>query len=101
VLFPCICVLQLKLFHLNQTSSLLSSPFPIVAYASLRILYSFLYINHIQGFEFLPFPYSSHEWSPLRVQPMCNDTTAFVLGVQSAHEGEHVAFGLLNLANFT
>jgi hypothetical protein len=59
VLFPCTCVLQPKLVHLYQTSSLLSSPLPIVVSASLRVLCSFLYsehINHIQVFGFLPFP---------------------------------------------
>jgi hypothetical protein len=35
------------------------------------------------------------------VLPMAHNITAFALGLQSAHEGEHVAFGLLNLANFT
>jgi hypothetical protein len=58
-LFPCTCVLQPKLVHLYQTSSLLSSPLPIVVSASLRVLCSFLYsehINHIQVFGFLPFP---------------------------------------------
>jgi hypothetical protein len=54
VLFPCcICVLQPNLHHLYQTSSLLLNPIPIVALASLRLLYSFLYsdhINHIQDF---------------------------------------------------
>jgi hypothetical protein len=68
--FPCICVLQPKLVYLYQTSSLLRSPFPIVASASLRLLYSFLYsehINHIHVFGFLPFPYLSCVQSPLSV----------------------------------
>jgi hypothetical protein len=67
VLLPCICVLQSKLFCLYQNSSLLPSPLPIVASASLRLLYLLLYsehINHIQIFGFLPFPYSSHVFSP-------------------------------------
>jgi hypothetical protein len=58
VLFPCICVLEPTLVHLYQTSSLLPSPLPIVASASLRLLY-FLHskhINHIQVFGFFPFP---------------------------------------------
>jgi hypothetical protein len=32
---------------------------------------------------------------------MSHNITAFVLGLLSAYEGEHVAFGLLSLANFT
>jgi hypothetical protein len=32
---------------------------------------------------------------------MSHNIAAFVLGLQSAYEGEHTAFGLLNLANFT
>jgi hypothetical protein len=62
MLFPCMCVLQPKLVHLYQTSSLLPSPPSIVASISLRLLYSFLYrehINHIQHFGFLPLPYST------------------------------------------
>jgi hypothetical protein len=58
------------LVHLYQTSSLLPGPLPIVASASLRLLYSLLYsehINHIQVFCFLPFPYSSCAQSPLIV----------------------------------
>jgi hypothetical protein len=59
VLFTCIYVLQLKLVHLYQTSSLPLSPLLIVALASLRLLYSLLYsehINHIQVLCFLSFP---------------------------------------------
>jgi hypothetical protein len=62
-LLPCTCVLKHTLVHLCQTSSLLPSPLPIVASASLRLLYLLLYsehINHIQVLAFLPFPYSSH-----------------------------------------
>jgi hypothetical protein len=62
VLFPWTCVLQPKLVHLNQISSLLPSPLLIVASANLRLLYSFLsseHINHLQVFGFLPFPYPS------------------------------------------
>jgi hypothetical protein len=42
VLFPCTCVLQPKLVHLYQTSSLLPGPLPIVALATLRLLHSLL-----------------------------------------------------------
>jgi hypothetical protein len=51
VLLPCTCVLQPTLVHLYQTTSLLLSSLPIVASASLRLLYSLLcseHINHIQ-----------------------------------------------------
>jgi hypothetical protein len=84
VSLPCTCVLQPTLVHLYQTSSLLPSLLPIVASASLRLHYSLLYsehVNHIQGFGFLPFPYSSHTWSPHSVWPMSNNIIAFVLGL--------------------
>jgi hypothetical protein len=105
VLFPCICIFQAKLVHLYQTSLLLPSPLPIVASASLRLLSSFLYSEHIThievvGFLPYPYPYPSHVQSPLSVQPMSNNITAFVLGLNSAYEGEHVIFGLLSLTNF-
>jgi hypothetical protein len=50
------------LVHFYQTSLLLPGPLPIVASASLRLLYSFLnreHINHIQVLGFLSFPYFS------------------------------------------
>jgi hypothetical protein len=99
VLLPCTCVLV----HLYQISSLLPGPLPIVASASLRLLYLLLYsehINHIQVLGFLPFPHPSQAHSPLTVWLMSNNITAFVLGLQSAYEEEHVIFGLLSLANF-
>jgi hypothetical protein len=61
VLLPCTCVLQPTLVHLYLTSSLLSGPLPIVASASLRLLYLLLYskhVNDIQVLDFLSFPYS-------------------------------------------
>jgi hypothetical protein len=67
VLFPCRCVLQPTLVPLYQTSSLLPSLLPIVASVSLRLLYSFLYsehIIHIQLLDFLPLPYPSRAISP-------------------------------------
>jgi hypothetical protein len=102
-LFPCLWILQPMLVHLYQTSSLLPSPFLIVASASLRLLYSLLYsghINHLQVLGFLPFSYFSHVHSPLSVWPMSNNITAFDLSLQCAYEGEHAIFGLLSLANF-
>jgi hypothetical protein len=65
VLVPCIFILQPKLVHLYQSSSVLPSSIPIVASTSLRLRYLFLYsehINLIQVFGFLPLPYLSHAW---------------------------------------
>jgi hypothetical protein len=93
-LLPCTCVLQPTLVHLYLTSSLLPSLLPIVASASLRLLYSLLYsehINHIQVLGFLPFSYSSHARSPLSVWPMSNNITAFVL-VYNLHMSETCNF---------
>jgi hypothetical protein len=70
VLLPHICVLQPILVHLYQTSLLLPYPLPIVASASLRLLYLLVYsehINHIQVLGFFPFPYSSRVQCPLSV----------------------------------
>jgi hypothetical protein len=83
-LLPCTYVLQPALVHLYQTSSLLPSSLPIVASASLKLLYSLFYGGHINHFEvlgFLPFPYSSCTRSPPSVWPMSNNTIAFVLGL--------------------
>jgi hypothetical protein len=68
MLFPCICVLQLQLIHLYQSSSLLPSPLLMVTPASLKFLYSFMYSKHtnlIQVFGFLPLPYPSTVQPPL------------------------------------
>jgi hypothetical protein len=97
------CVLQPELVHLYPTSSLLLSHVPIVASVSLRLLYLLLCSGHIKHFQvlgFLPFPYSSRMRYPLSVWPMSNNITAFVLGLKSTYEGEHVIFGLLSLADF-
>jgi hypothetical protein len=91
------------LVHLCLISSVLPGPLPIVASASLRLLYSLLYsehINHIQVLGFLLLPYSSYVHSPLSVWPMSNNTTAFILGLKSTYQGEHAIFDLLSLANF-
>jgi hypothetical protein len=80
VLFPCICVLQPKLVH----SSLLPGPLSIVASASLRLLYSLLYsehINQVQILGFFPSPYSSSAHSPFSVWPMSIIITAFLLAI--------------------
>jgi hypothetical protein len=81
-LLPCTCLFNPHLVHLYQTSSLLASPLPILASASLRLLYSLLYheqINHIQVLGLLPFPYSSHGYSTVSMWPMSNHITAFAL----------------------
>jgi hypothetical protein len=80
VLLPCICVLQPILVHLYQTSSLLPSPFLIVASATLRFLYSLLYnehINHIQVLSFLLIRYSSCARSPFSVWTISNNISVF------------------------
>jgi hypothetical protein len=54
--------------YLLLLSAFYFSPFLMVASASLRFLYSFLYreyINHIQFLSFLLLPYPSHVWPPL------------------------------------
>jgi hypothetical protein len=102
-LLPCTCVLQPKLIHLYQISSLLPSPLSIVALVSLRFLHLLLYseyISHIQVLGLLPFPYSSRVHSPISVWPMSSNVKAFVLGLHSSHEREHAICGLLSLANF-
>jgi hypothetical protein len=53
-----------------QTSSILPGLLPIVASASLRLIYLLLYsehINYIQVLGIFSFPYSSHVHSPLSV----------------------------------
>jgi hypothetical protein len=91
-LLPCTCVLQPKLVHLYQTSSLLPGYLPIVASVSLRLLYSLLYsghINHFQVLGFLHFPYSSCMHSPLSMWPMSNNITAFIY---TLHMKENIRF---------
>jgi hypothetical protein len=77
VLLPRTCVLQSRLVHLYQTSSLLPSPLPIVASAILRWLYSLLcseHINHIQVLGFLPFLIP-----PMHVLPLACDLCPIIL----------------------
>jgi hypothetical protein len=65
----CTCVLQPILVRLYQTSWILPGPLPIMTSATLRLLYSFLYsehINHIQVLGFFPFPIL-----PACVLPFC------------------------------
>jgi hypothetical protein len=83
-LLACTCVLQPTLLHLYQTSSLFLGPLPIVASASLRLLNSLLYrehLNRIQVSGFHSFPYSCSVHSPLSVWPTSKNITAFVLGL--------------------
>jgi hypothetical protein len=63
-LLPCTCVLQPKLVHLCQTSSLLPGHFPTVASVILRLLYSLLYSRHIKHFQVLGF-------LPILIPPVC------------------------------
>jgi hypothetical protein len=66
VLFPCICILQHKLVHLYQTSSLLPSPLPKLASVNLRLQWA--HQLHL-SFRFPSLLYSSRESSPLSVWP--------------------------------
>jgi hypothetical protein len=77
VLLLCTCVLQPTLVHLYQTSSLLLSLLPIVASATLRLLYLLLYsehINHIQVLGSFPFPIP-----PMCVLPLVCDPCPIIL----------------------
>jgi hypothetical protein len=81
---PCACVLQPELIHLYLTSALLPGHLPIVASASLGLLYLFLYSGHIKHFQvlgFLLFPYSSRAHSPLSVWPVSYNIPIFDLGL--------------------
>jgi hypothetical protein len=83
-LLPCTYVLQPTLVHLYQNHSLLPSSLTIVASASLRLLYSFLYseyMNYIQVLYFLLFPYAFHVHSLLILWCMSNNIAAFSLGL--------------------
>jgi hypothetical protein len=62
-LLPCTSVLQPTLVHLYQTSSLLPGSLPIVASASLRLLYSLLYSGHINCLQNLSIILASCVWS--------------------------------------
>jgi hypothetical protein len=79
-LFPCTSVLQPTLVHLYQTSSLLPSPLPIVASASLKLLYSLIYSGHINtSFRFSSFSlFLPCVCSPLSVWPVSHNITAVV-----------------------
>jgi hypothetical protein len=103
VLLQCICILQPQLVHLFQSSSLLPSLLLLVVPTSLRFLYSFLYSEHIHLIQVLasfPCPIPPGHSLPL-VWHVSHNIAAFILGLQSAYEGKHEAFGLLSLANFT
>jgi hypothetical protein len=91
-LLPYPCVLQPTLVYLYQTSSLLPDPLPIVASASLRLLYLLLYsdhINHIQVLGFLPFPYSSCVHSPLSCD-LCSIILQHLFCVYNPHMRENM-----------
>jgi hypothetical protein len=74
-LLPCTCVLQPKLVHLYQTSSLLPGHLRIVTSCQFKItLFTPLQWAHqtLSCFEFPTIPYSSCMCSPLSVWPMSN-----------------------------
>jgi hypothetical protein len=65
--------------HLYQTTLLFPGSLPIVTSATLRLLYSLLYSEHIdhnQVLSFLPFPSFSHVHSPLSVWTI-NESVTF------------------------
>jgi hypothetical protein len=68
----------------------------------LRFLNSFLYTVYINIVQVLSFFYTTPPICdlPLVWLVFCN-IASFVLGLYSTCEREHVAFGLLSLANFT
>jgi hypothetical protein len=93
-LLPCTCVLQPTLVHLYQTSSLVPGPLPIVASASLRLLYSLFnseHINHIQVLVSFPFPISSMCVLPLVCDP-CPIILLHLFGVYNLHMRENMWF---------
>jgi hypothetical protein len=74
MLWPCIYVVQPKLVHFYQTSSLLSGPLPIVASASLKFLYS---MSTSTTFKFLvSFPFLI---LPVHVLPLVYDPCPIIL----------------------
>jgi hypothetical protein len=54
----------------------------------------------LSSFEYPTFPYSSWIHSPLNLWPISNNITAFVWGIKTTYEGEHMSFGFLSLVNF-
>jgi hypothetical protein len=76
LVFPCICVLQPRLVHLNHTSSLFPSPLPIVASVT-PIQWAYQWHS---SFWFPFFVLSLLYFFPL-VWPLSNNITAFVLGL--------------------
>jgi hypothetical protein len=74
----------------------------MVVLASLKILYLFLYreyINHIHlnFFLLLPSNMCDHPLAWL----VFHNIPLFVLGLYSKYKKKHVAFGLLNLTDFS
>jgi hypothetical protein len=108
VYYTCTCVLHMHMCITSQTDSSLPDLFTTSQSPSHSDLCSFkvtlltpLQWAHqtILSFRFLTSPYFSCMCSPLRVWPKSNNITAFVLGLNSSYEGEHMIFGLLSLAN--
>jgi hypothetical protein len=103
VLLPYTCVLQLKLAYLPDPFTTSQSPshsdlcrFKVTILATLQWAYQTL-----SSFWFPIFHYSSCVCSPFSMWPVSNNITAFVLGLKSTYQGEHMVVGLLSLTNFT
>jgi hypothetical protein len=100
-LLPGTSVLQPKLIHHFQASSLLPGHLPILTSVPLRLLYWLFCCGDIKHFQvwvsylspFLPYVLSLSMW------PKSNNTTAFALDLKYIYEGGHMIFGLLSLAN--
>jgi hypothetical protein len=75
----------------------------MVISTGLKILYSFLYreyINHIHLLNFFLLASLSLIFALPLVWLVFHNISAFVLGLYSTYERKHVAFGVLDLANF-
>jgi hypothetical protein len=97
-LFTRTSVLQPKLIHLYQMSSLLPGHlccFKVIILAPLQWEH-----QTRSSFGFPTFPYHSCMCPPLSVWPKSNNVTVFVLDLKSTNEGKHMIFSFLNLAKF-
>jgi hypothetical protein len=74
----------------------------LVASISLKILYSFFIQNTSTIFSLTSFFYPPSLMCGLPLAwPVFHNIAVFVLGLYSTNKRKYVAFGLLNMANFT